>query len=276
MAAIPGPESRTFTGRGDVALRYQIEGAGPLVGLIHGVGANLESWDEIAHRLAGQFTVLRADLRGHGRSGRIAQCSIADFVADVTDLLDTLGAASTHLVGFSLGGLIAQHVALAHPGRVRRLALISSVADRTPEERARVLQRADILRDSGIASVVQAAQDRWFTPAFKAANPDKVERRLRELVANDHRSYAAAYRVFAQADAGLRVETIASPTLIMTGEHDQGSTPRMARYLHERIRGSELHILPDLRHSVLLERPDLIARLLLEFLTRTERPKATG
>jgi pimeloyl-ACP methyl ester carboxylesterase len=261
-------EVLTFRGASGVDIRYQIEGDGPLVTLIHGVGANLESWDEIARQLASRFTVARADLRGHGRSGHIIDCSMADFVEDTAALLRVLGAGSTHLAGFSLGGLIAEHVALTHPDLVERLALISTVAERTAEERARVLGRADIVRDQGIASVAQAAEDRWFTPTYKAANPDKVERRLRELVGNDHLSYAAAYRVFAQADEGVLPERIRQPTLIMTGEHDSGSSPRMARFLHERITGSELNILPGLRHSVLLENPDLIAQLLLDFFSR--------
>jgi (E)-2-((N-methylformamido)methylene)succinate hydrolase len=255
-------------GASGTPIRYRLDGSGPLVMLIHGVGADLESWDEVVQIMAERCTLLRFDLRGHGKSGRIASCSMADFVTDATGLLDAVGAKSAHVAGFSLGGLIAQHIATAAPERVRCLALISSVANRTPEERERVRRRADIVRDEGIASVVAAAEDRWFTPAFKAANPERVERRLRQLVANDQASYAAAYRVFGEADEGLRAELIRSPTLIMTGEHDQGSNPRMAGYLHEHIAGSEMHILPDLRHSVLLESPALIARMLLDFLAR--------
>lgn len=255
-----------FQGAHGVEITYQVEGTGPLVTLIHGVGANLESWDVIAPQLATRFTVARADLRGHGRSGRIISCSMADFVEDVAGLLRAIGAPAAHLVGFSLGGLIAEHVTIDRPELVERLVLISTVAERTVDERARVRQRADTVRDQGIASVAQAAEDRWFTPAFRAANPDKVARRLRELTSNDVGSYAAAYRVFGEADEGVRAENIQRPTLIMTGEHDTGSSPRMARMLHERIAGSELNILPDLRHSVLVESSDLIAKLLLEFL----------
>lgn len=255
----------TFHGAGGTPIRYLVQGAGPPLTLIHGVGANLESWDEVALRLTPYFTVARFDLRGYGGSGRIGACSIDDFVADVAGLLDVLGSESTDLAGFSLGGLIAQHFATLNPARVRRLALLSTVAQRTPDERARVLQRADQVRDEGIAAVVAAASDRWFSPAFKAANPVRVEQRLQELIANDHRSYAAAYRVFGEADAGLRPEAITQPTLIVTGEHDQGSSPRMAHFLHDHIEGSELHILPKMRHSLLLEIPDQIAALLLEF-----------
>ena len=243
-----------------------IEGQGPPIALVHGVGAGLDSWDRIAERLKPRFTVIRADLRGHGRSSRIENCRMADFVGDLAATLDAFNVPQIDLVGFSLGGLIAQWFALQHPKRVERLVLISTVAERTPTERARVLERADKMRDEGIASVVSAAEDRWFTPAFKAANPDKVALRLSQLKANDHRSYAAAYRVFAEADEGVELEKIRASTLVMTGENDIGSNTRMARRMHEAIAGSKLVILPELRHSVLMEAPDMIADLLLDFL----------
>ena len=244
----------------------RIEGSGPAVALVHGVGADLGSWDRVTERLRDRFTVVRADLRGHGRSSRIETCRMADFVGDLAATLDAAGLKTVDLVGFSLGGLIAMWFALEHPDRINRLALLSTVAERSATERARVIERADKVRNEGIASVVSAAEDRWFTPAFKAKNPEKVALRLEQLKANDLRSYAAAYRVFAEADEGVALNRIRQPTLVMTGENDIGSNTRMARRMHEAISGSRLVILPELRHSVLMEAPDLIADHLLEFL----------
>jgi 3-oxoadipate enol-lactonase len=255
-----------FVSSDGVELHYSVEGTGPWVTLIHGIGADLENWNAIAKILSPHFKVLRADLRGHGSSGRISTCSIDNFVADVAELLDELGVEKTHVVGFSLGGLIAQKYAIGRPSKLSRLVLISSVAERTPQERERVKKRADQIDREGIASVVSAAEDRWFTPKFKVAHPDLVQARLKQLIANEHHSYAAGYRVFAEADEGLRYSRIDVPTLIMTGENDSGSSPRMARLLHDTIQGSELFILPELRHSVLLEAPETIAALVLDFL----------
>lgn len=246
-----------------VEIAYRDEGAGPALALVHGVGADLASWDAIASRLVPEFRVVRADLRGHGASSRIERCAIADFVGDLDALFARLGIGVAHIAGFSLGGLIAQHYALTHPGKVGRLAFVSAVAERTREERARVLERADKVANEGIASVVAAAEGRWFSDGFRAAHPALVARRLAQLEANDHRSYAAAYRVFATADEGVDLARIARPTLIATGQDDIGSNPRMAKRMHELIRGSRLEILPGLRHSVLLEAPDRIADLLL-------------
>ncbi len=253
--------------KGRVEINYVSQGSGPPVTLVHGVGSNLESWDAIAERLARRYRVIRMDLRGHGKSSRIETCHLDDFLDDVSLVLDTLGLARTHLVGFSLGGMIAQAYVLAHPERVEKLALISAVAGRTPEERANVQARARKVREEGIASVVTAAEDRWFTEGFRKRFPEVVAKRLEELKANDHRSYSAAYAVFAEGDLGGRLHEIRHPTLIVTGEHDVGSNTRMARFMHDAIPGSILHILPNLKHSVLLEAPTEIAGLLLDFLS---------
>ena len=261
-------------GRPDI--RYVSEGRGPLVTLVHGVGANLESWNEVVARLAGSFTCLRLDLRGHGGSEPIADaCTLDDLAADVRLVWDDAGVARSHLAGFSLGGLIAQSLALSDPARIERLAIISAVAGRTEEERAKVQDRLQLLRDKGIVAVTAAAEERWFTPEFRARHPERVEQRMVELLANDPRSYAAAYTVFATSDLGDRVHEITHPALIVTGENDVGSNTRMARMMHERISGSTLHILPKLRHSVLVEASDRIAALLAEFF-EDPQPRATA
>lgn len=250
-------------------LFHQVEGAGPPVVLVHGVGASGASWDEIAPMLAPGFTVLRLDLRGHGRSGHIAGAlSLGDFARDVVDVMAAVGVPRAHVVGFSLGGMIAQALALDHAAHVDRLVLLSAVAGRTEQERARVRERLEVLRTQGIAAITGAAQDRWFTDAFIAAHPDLVAKRMAELKANHPASYAAAYTVFSTSDLGERLHAIDRPTLVATGEFDVGSNTRMARFMHAVITGSELRILPGLKHSVLVEAPGTIAEMVRGFLAR--------
>ena len=250
------------------ALRYWDEGDEKTpVMLIHGVGADGRSWDQIAPALAAEFRVLRLDLRGHGQSGHIeGALTLDDFIRDVVDVLDACAVPAAHIVGFSLGGMIAQGIALQHVERVRRLVLLSAVAGRTAEERERVQTRLAILREQGVAAITGAAQERWFTPAFIARNPDLVRQRMRQLHENHAPSYAAAYTVFSTSDLGDRLHAIRVPTLIATGEHDVGSNTRMARFMHEQIEGSSLELLPDLRHSILVEAPELVAGLVRDFL----------
>jgi 3-oxoadipate enol-lactonase len=250
------------------ALRYWDDGGDrPPVMLIHGVGADGTSWEQIAAALSPDFRVMRLDLRGHGRSGHIAGAlTLDDFVRDVVDVLDACGVPAAHIVGFSLGAMIAQGIALQHAERVLRLVLLSAVAGRTAGERQRVQARLTFLREQGIAAITGAAQERWFTPAFIARNPDLVEGRMRQLQKNHAPSYAAAYTVFSTSDLGDRLNAIRAPTLIATGEHDVGSNARMASFMQKQIVGSRLEILSGLRHSILVETPDLVARLVGNFL----------
>ncbi len=253
-------------------IHHVASGNGPCVTLVHGVGADLRSWDEVTRHLEPHFTVVRLDLRGHGRSGRITACTLDDLASDVRRVWDARGIAQSHLAGFSLGGLIAQSLALSDPDRIDRLAILSAVAGRTDEERAKVVGRLKLLHEGGIAAVTAAAEERWFTAAFRARQPERVAQRMAELLANDPVSYAAAYTVFATSDLGDRLGEIRHPTLVATGENDAGSNTRMARMMHERIRHSQLVILPHLRHSVLVEAPERIAELLIGHFGGGGRP----
>ena len=250
-------------------------GAPPAV-LVHGVGADLRSWDRVAERLRQSRRVIRLDLRGHGLSAPIRETiALEDFAADVLEAMDRTGADIADLVGFSLGGMIAQCLAVGWPDRFRRVALLSAVAGRTPEEREKVVSRLELLRRDGIPAVVGAARERWFSEAFASRHPDRIEARIEELKANDLESYIEAYRVFGTSEMAPRLHEIRHPTLVLTGEFDIGSNTRMARLMHERIPESELVILPDLKHSILVEAPDLVADHLLRFLDgRTEQREA--
>src|SRR5690349_13697449 len=136
------------------SLAWSLEGTGEPLVLVHGVGGGADNWDGVAARLNTRFRILRMDLRGHGASGVVrAPLQIADFARDVTDVMDAAGWRTAHLAGFSLGGLITQHIAIESPARVRRLAIISAVAGRTAEERARVQERLGVLKERGIAEV---------------------------------------------------------------------------------------------------------------------------
>ena len=253
-------------------IRYAIEGKGDPITLIHGVGANLESWDEVTQHLKSKFTVLRMDLRGHGLSKPITQnCELENFVEDVLEVINKAGFQKTDLIGFSMGGMVAQLFAITHPEHVNRLALISAIANRTPKEKRRLAKRAKIIREEGVGSVLGASEERWFTEKFRKTYPGKVKKRLDEWLKNDPASYAEAYRIFALSDVGERIKVIPHQTLIMTGENDIGSNPRMANFMHKKIQNSKLIILPRLRHSLLVEAPLIVATHLKDFLNKNSK-----
>ena len=259
-----------MTSRDGVAINFEVEGRGRHVTLLHGVGSHLQAWDSIVAALRDDFTLLRYDLRGHGKSGKPPRpYALDDYVADLAALLDAQSVDRTTLVGFSFGGMIAPAFTVRHPERVRALGIVSAVAGRTPEQRAAVVKRADELGRGGANTTVVAAIERWFTPEFRAGNPEIVERQIQRVLGNDPVGYAAAYRVFAESDPIDELGKISCPTLVMTGEHDTGSTPTMARAIHARIARSRLVILPRYRHSLLIEATADVLREVRAFLGDT-------
>lgn len=259
-----GPRSLTV---GGVTLNYRLQGQGEPLLCVHGVGSYLEAWEGVAERLSDRFRILTFDLRGHGRSSKVGgRYEIDDFVGDVLALADHAGFESFNLAGFSLGGLIAQRLALTHQQRVRRLVLLATVAGRNEEERERVVTRLAALQAGDRGSHYDASLSRWLTEGFQERNPELIAQLRQRNAENDPECYAAAYRVLAQTDFGGLIDQIRVPVLIATGEEDAGSNPRMALYMHERISGSQLHILPGLRHSILTEAPEQVAGLMRSFL----------
>ena len=257
------------TSRAAARLNYVVEGKGPRVALVHGVGGVMHNWEGVVARLKDQFELVRFDLRGHGESEkRSGPYELRDFVEDHCALLDELGWTSAHVVGFSLGGIIAQALAIERPERVGKVALISAIAGRTEAERAKAQERASALAQGGASTHLDWAVDRWFTREFQRAHPEIVEERKRQARSQDPACYAAAFRVLADYDLADDLYKMKQETLVMTGEYDEGSTPRMAQLMAERIAGARLEILPGLKHSVLLEAPELIASRLAAFLTQ--------
>lgn len=256
----------------NVTLNYRIDGRGPrALVCIHGVGSSLEAWTEVVKGLKDQFTVLTFDLRGHGQSSHTqGRYEIDHLVGEALALADHVGFDRFDLAGFSLGGLIAQRMALTHPARIRRLVLLSTVAGRNAQERERVQERLTALQAGAPVAHYEASLSRWLTEDFQARHPDVVSRLREQNAANDPGCYAAAYRVLAESDFGEQLAQIRCPTLIATGAEDSGSNPRMADLMHERIQGSQLKILPGLRHCILIEAPLQVAALMRDFLTDSE------
>src|SRR5262249_4390372 len=217
-----------------------------------------------------ELTLLRYDLRGHAMSGKPpGPYALDDYVADLAALLDAQSVDRTALVGFSFGGMIAAAFTVRHPERVRALGIVSAVAGRTPEQRAAVVKRADELARGGASMTVGAAIERWFTPEFRTRCPEIIERQGERVLGNDPAGYAAAYRVFAESDGIDDLHEIRCPTLVMTGEQDTGSTPAMAKAIHDRIADSRLVILPRYRHSILIEATAEVTSELRAFLRDT-------
>lgn len=244
----------------------------PPVVLLHGVGLDHTMWQPFTKALTslGDHQVLAPDLPGHGDQPPLTGPAT---LAGLTDQLADRLPRRCHLVGFSLGALLAQQLAWSAPARVATLTLVSAVYKRTPQQAAAVAGRLAAARADFPASAA-ASLTRWFPPG---TDPAVLAATRTTLLANNVASYLAAYQVFATADAQLasRVHQITAPTLVVTGGDDPGSTPDMAQALGAAIPGAHTVIVPGARHMLPVQRPGELAGLIHDLICRTPEPITT-
>ncbi len=236
--------------------------ARPVLVLLHGVGLDHTVWDQVAPSLETTYDVRRPDLPGHGAGVRVPGDVGLAGLAELTARDIPIGA---HLVGFSLGALVAQHLAVHRPDLVASLLSVSSVCRRTDAERDAVLARLATAETDHAASV-EASLTRWFEGTAVAA--EVVAHTRRVLMANDHAQYLACYRVFATGDSDVSpvLDRIAVPSIAVTGSEDPGSTPAMTRRLTEAVPGCRAVVAPGVRHMLPVQAPDVLITLIHELI----------
>lgn len=238
------------------------------IALLHGVGLDASMWAPVRDALKRDSVAI--DLPGHGRQPALVKpTSLAELAQDVLARLPE----RSHLVGFSLGALIAQYIARYHPDRVATLTCVNSVCRRTDDESKAVLKRL-AAAESDFEATVKASIDRWYTGT--SVPNDVVEATRRTLEANDITSFVHAYRVFAVGDAviGPELGNINVPTLAVTGELDPGSTPDMTRRLAAAIPGAKSLIVPGARHMLPVQNADVLAGAVNDFIQESEGERA--
>ena len=250
-------------------IAFEDEGHGPAVVLLHSLGTDRTMWDGVTPLLVGGgFRVIRPDLRGHGRSERPTDAySLDDFADDLAQLQDWLEIATPHVVGLSLGGMIAQAFALRYPGRARSLVLADTTAEYPTAGRAIMEERAALAEREGMASVVEPTIGRWFTEGFTASHPAVVDRYRSLIRSNDPHAYAASARAVASVAYRERLGEIDVPTLVVVGEHDARLRPA-SEALVAAIPGAELALIDGGRHLFLWEVPEQVTPVVDAFLAR--------
>lgn len=250
-------------------LRYRVDGnPGETIFLVHGVGSAAATWWRLRPLLAESYRVVSYDLRGHGGSSpKPGPWSIDDFVTDHLELIDELGPARSHLVGFSLGALVAMAVALRSPEAVDHLVLLNCAGGRDDDDRARVNQRLAQVKAADLADTAPASTARWFTARFRAEQPAAVQREVDIVSRTDTSMYRAAYEVLAATDLIDEAHLLKQPVLLVTGGEDAGSTPRMSEALASRMPNARVHVLPGLKHYLHIEVAQTVAELIIGFIS---------
>lgn len=217
----------------------------PIV-FIHGVGLTHEIWQPQLNYFK-NYTTLSYDILGHGNTPlEKDQLSFDDFSDQLIHLLDELKINKIHLVGFSIGSLIARNFAIRFNSKLQSLTLLCSIFKRSDEQQKIVNERfAQAKKDLKLS---KQALKRWFSDKYLEENPDTYEKITSILSANNMSNFLKVYELFVFHKNDEKFDKIKTNTLVMTGEHDPGSTVKMSEELSKVIAGSELKIIKNGKH----------------------------
>lgn len=252
-----------------IQMNYELTGKedGTVVVLSHSLASSLVMWDPQMDVLEPHFRVLRYDTRGHGGSETSGGAYTLDLLGDdAIGLLDALGINAVHWVGLSMGGMIGQCLALHHADRLQSLVLCDTAAVIPEEAQPLWQERVDTARDKGMQTQLDAALERWFTPSFLSQSSQMLARIRQQFLATPVEGYIGCIEAIRKLNYLDRLAEIKIPTLIIVGEDDPGTPVAASQAMHERIRNSELVIVPSARHFSNVEQPEFFNAALLKFL----------
>ena len=254
----------------DTELHYEDTGQGPLLLLIHGLGSSTRDWEKQVPYLSQRFRVITFDVRGHGRSDKPpGPYSIPLFAADTAELLKVLENGPAHVVGISMGGMIAFQLAVSAPELVKSLVIVNAGPEmivRTLREQIQVFQRHLIVRILGMHKMGEVLSQRLFP------QPEHAELRkafVERWAKNDPRAYRHAMKAIVGWSVVDQLRYIRCATLVITSDEDYTPVSLKEAYV-ARMPNAELSVIRDARHAVPVERPEQFNQVLLAFLLKQE------
>lgn len=254
-----------------VPLYYVDEGRGVPVVFLHGFPFSHEMWRKQIEVVSTKHRALAYDIRGHGKSyvGE-AQFTIEHHVDDLIALLDYWKISRTVIVGLSMGGYITLRALERNPERFLAAVLCDTKSEPdTNEAKLKRFENMKAVREHGSAVFADAFARIVFAPESFTARPDEVSLIKNIIASTPPLSIAGTLLALAaRTDTTPSLPSITIPTLILVGEKDITTPPAHAQAMHEKIPGSELHIIPKAAHMSNLENPDEFNRHLLSFLER--------
>ena len=252
-----------------IDVSYRVEGAGPALYMVHGIGSRAVMWDSIIPALKDKFTCVSFDLRGHGASPvPPVPYSLEQLVEDLEALRARLGHEQIHVIGHSLGGMIGPAYAHAHADHTLSVSLLSTAAGRTEEDRTKLQGVIAAMQEKGIGPVLETLVQRWYTDDFIAARPDLIEARIKQVTDTPTEVFLSVFHIYAETEMAPWLAEIRCPCLVLTGELDGACSPRHNRFMADELADSELVILDKIKHSILIEGPGRVAPRVREFLLK--------
>lgn len=241
----------------------------PRLVLIPALAMNRDFWNEVAAAFGDTAAILGIDCRGAGGSDKPpGPYDVAQFADDVADVLDAIEWNDAVVAGASMGGCISLGFAAAYPQRTRGLGLIDTTAWYGEGAPAAWAGRAAKAAEGGMAALVSFQRERWFSEAFRNAQPQKVQQAVDIFTGNDVQAYVATCHMLGACDLRSTLGNISVPTSILVGEEDYATPIAMAETLHAEITDSTMRVLAGVRHFTPLEIPEVIAAELGSLLER--------
>jgi len=248
---------------GGVDLHYADEGEGAPVVFANSLGTDFRLWDAVLPLLPPGLRIVRFDKRGHGLSScPPAPYSMGALVADAERLLDHLGVRDCVFVGLSIGGMIAQGLAVKRMDQVRAMVLSNTAAKIGTRETWE--ERISAVRAGGIESIADAVMERWFSKAFRATPQLRLWRNM--LVRQPVEGYIGCCAAIAGTDFFAPTASLGLPTLAIAGSEDASTPPDLVRETAELVKGSRFHLIRGAGHLPCVERPQEYAAVLTAFL----------
>ena len=195
--------------------------------------------------------------------------------ADLESILDALDLESVDLLGMSMGGGIAMTFAGLHPDRVNHLVLADTTAWYGENAEREWAERAEKAVNVPRHAQLAFQTDRWFTEEFRASDPEETQRVVDIFLATDSRVHAAASLAMGSFDGRDLLPAITAPTLVLTGDDDYATPPAMGREIADNVRTGRAHVLPELRHLSLIERPELADEVMAHLGSTSRSPAGT-
>lgn len=243
------------------------EGQGEPLILIHGIGAARSIWRFMVPVLREHFKVISYDLRSHGEAPLVdSNYNLDDLVDDLERVRQKCGVEKAHFAGHSLGGMIGPAYARRFPERVLSLALLSTAAGRTRDDRSKVWRVVRAMEREGVPNVLTTLTDRWFTDEFIERHPDIVAARLQQVIDTDEANFLNVFRIYAGTEMMPWLHEVTVPALVLTGANDGGCNPRLNQQIAKQLPDAELVILPGYKHSILLEAGPEVAEHIVQFI----------
>jgi len=278
LAASPAsapPSSRRLS-LGSVALACSTSGRGSPVLFIHGLGSSQRDWEAQVPVFAPHHRVVTFDQRGHGKSAPvIAPYTMRDLAGDAAAVIRSYGAAPCHIVGLSLGGMVAFQLALDEPRLVRSLVIVNSgpeVVPRAAKEHVAVFARRVLSRLLPLRWLGALLSRRLFPHESQSAMRAEFVARFAE---NHKPSYLRAVSAILGWSVAQRLESVAQPVLVVSGDRDYTPPARKGLYVQRLPRGI-MEIVRDSGHATPVDQPAEFNRIVLGFLGRVDRDAAAA